>query len=111
MDNFFQFNQMMEQDRMSQAATQPAEGPAEGEVWLNVDGDIVTIGENGDYESASWFLYSEFRGYAKTSPHPFEALAFDLCLAPDDLFDLLLDGADEQDIMAVLIEAYDGQEG
>ena len=31
--NTFQFNQMMEQDRMSSAATQPAKGPAEGEVW------------------------------------------------------------------------------
>lgn len=109
--NANQIGQIMEQDRMSQAATRPAEGPAEGEVWLNVDGDIVTIGENGDYESGSWFLYSEFRGYAKTSPQPFEDLAFDLDMYPEDLFELLLDGADEQDIMDVLIEAYEGQEG
>lgn len=109
--NTNQIGQIMEQEKMSREATQPAEGPAEGEVWLNVDGDIVTIGENGDYESGSWFLYSEFRALQKTSPQPFEDLAFDLCLAPDDLFDLLLEGADEQDIMDVLIEAYDGQEG
>lgn len=111
MDNVFQFNQMMEQDRMSQAATQPAKGPAEGEVWLNVDGDIVSIGEFSDYKSGSDFLYAEFNGYKKTSPRPFEDLAFDLDMYPEDLFELLLDGADEQDIMDVLIEAYDGQEG
>lgn len=109
--NTFQFNQMMEQDKMSSAATQPAKGPAEGEVWLNVDGDIVTIGENGDYESGSWFLYSKFRSYAKTSPRPFEDLAFDLDMESDDLFDMLLEGADEEDIMDVLIDAYDGQRG
>ena len=111
--NSSQFNQMMEQDKMSREATRPAEGPAEGEVWLDVsgDGDIVSIGENGDYKSGSDFLYSEFKGYAKTSPRPFEDLAFDLDMEPDDLFDLLLAEADEGEITDVLLEAYDGQEG
>lgn len=111
--NGSQFNQMMEQDKMSREATRPAEGPAEGEVWLDVsgDGDIVSIGENGDYKSGSDFLYSEFKGYAKTSPRPFEDLAFDLDMEPDDLFDLLLAEADEGEITDVLLEAYDGQEG
>lgn len=108
-----QFNQMMEQDKMSQAATKPAEGPAEGEVWLDItgDGDIISIGENGDYKSGSDFLYSEFKGYAKSSDHPFEALAYDLDMEPDDLFDLLLEGVDEGEITDVLLEAYNGQEG
>lgn len=109
--NTFQFNQMIEQDRMSQDATKPSCGPAEGEVWLNVDGDIVSIGEFGDYKTGSDFLYAEFQGYKKTSNRPFEDLAFDLDMDADDLFDMLLEGADEQDIMDVLIEAYDGQEG
>lgn len=109
--NTFQFNQMMEQDRMSSAATQPAKGPAEGEVWLNVDGDIVSIGECGDYKTGSDFLYARFKDYAKTSPRPFEDLAFDLDMESDDLFDMLLEGADEEDIMDVLIDAYDGQRG
>lgn len=106
-----QFNQMVEQDRLSQAATQLAKGPVEGEVWLNVDDSIISIGEFGDYKTGSDFLYAEFNGYKKTSPRPFEDLAFNLDMEPDDLFDLLLDGAEEQDIMDVLIEAYDGQEG
>lgn len=109
--NNAQFNQMMEQDKLSQAATKPAKGPVEGEVWLNVGGSIVSIGEGGDYESGSDFLYSEFTGLAKISPRPFEDLAFDLDMEPDDIFDLLLEGADEEDIMDVLIDAYDGQEG
>lgn len=107
------FNLMVEQDRMSSEATKPAERPAEGEVWLDIsgDGDIVSIGENGDYKSGSDFLYSEFQGYAKTSPRPFEALAFDLDMEPDDLFDLLLADADEGEITDILLEAYNGQEG
>lgn len=109
--NTFQFNQMMEQARMSRDATKPAEGPAEGEVWLNVDGDIVSIGEYGDYKTGSDFLYAKFNEYKKTSPRPFEDLAFDLDMEPDDLFDMLLEGADEEDIMDVLIDAYDGQKG
>lgn len=108
----FQFNQMMEQDKMSAAATKPAKGPAEGEVWLNVDGDIVTIGDECcDFKSGSDFLYAEFQSYAKTSPRPFEDLAFDLDMEADDLFEMLLEGADEDDIMDVLIDAYDGQRG
>lgn len=111
--NNAQFNKMMEQDKLSQAATQPAEGPAEGEVWLDIsgDGDIISIGENGDFSTGSDFLYSEFKGYAKASDHPFEALAFDLDMEPDDLFDLLLAEADEGEITDVLLEAYNGQEG
>ena len=111
--NANQIGQMMEQDRMSQAATQPAEGPVEGEVWLDIsgDGDVISIGENGDYKSGSDFLYSEFKGYAKAGDHPFEALAYDLDMEPDDLFDMLLEGADEGEITDVLLEAYDGQEG
>ena len=108
--NTFQFNQMMEQDRMSSAATQPAKGPAEGEVWLNVDGDIVSIGECGDYKTGSDFLYATFQSYEKTE-RPFENLAFDLDMEPTDLFDMLLEGADEEDIMDTLIDAYDGQRG
>lgn len=107
-----QFNQMVEQDRLSQAATQLAKGPVEGEVWLDVDGCTVSIGECGDYKTSSDFLYDKFTGYVRARiQHPFEALAFDLDLDPEDLFNLLLDGADEQDIMDVLIEAYDGQKG
>lgn len=109
--NSSQINQMMEQDRLSSATTQPAKGPAEGETWLNVDGSIISIGECGDYESGSDFLYATFNGYKKTSPRPFEDLAYDLDMYPEDLFDLLLEGADEQEIMDVLIEAYDGREG
>lgn len=108
--NTFQFNQMMEQDKMSSAATKPAKGPAEGQVWLNVDGDIVCIGEGGDYLRGSDFLYAMFNGYAKTD-RPFEKLAFELDMEPIDLFDMLLEGADEEDIMDVLIDAYDGQRG
>lgn len=108
-----QFNLMVEQDRMSSEATKPAEGPAEGEVWLDIsgDGDIVSIGENGDFSTGSDFLYSEFQGYAKAGDHPFEALAYDLNMYPDELFDLLLEGVDEGEITDVLLEAYNGQEG
>lgn len=111
--NSAQFNQMMEQGRMSSEATKPAEGPAEGEVWLDIsgDGDVISIGENCDYKSGSDFLYSKFKGYAKAGDHPFEALAYDLDMEPDDLFDMLLEGADEGEITDVLLEAYNGQEG
>lgn len=109
--NDFQFGQMLEQDRMSQAATEPIEGPAEGETWLHVDGDTVSIGEFGDYQTGSDFLYAEFRAYMKISKHPFEDLADDLGIDADDLFDMLLEGVDEQEIMDILVEAYDGQEG
>lgn len=111
MSSLFQLNQAVEQDKMSQAATQPAKGPVEGEVWLNVDGSIVSIGEFGDYKSGSDFLYAEFNGYKKTSPRPFEDLAFDLDMYPEDLFDLLLEGADEGELTDILLEAYNGQEG
>lgn len=87
---------------------------AEDEVWpvlLNVDGNVVSIDINGgDYMTGSDFLYARFQNFVKAGRH-FEDLAAELNMQPTDLFKMLLEWADEEDIIDVLIDAYGDRKG